>query len=247
MTAYKKFYKKCIVFISVRVRNVLGPINATLFAPYIKQQLSEFSSRDPEQIFNFISRRFFGFFCPMQIREEFIAFLDLISREKLSAVMEIGTANGGALFCLSKLAQPDAIIISLDLPRGPFGGRHNESKRAFYPAFGAGRKLSLLRGDSHETAMKEAVQGVLGDKKLDLLFIDGDHSYDGVKRDFEMYRAFVRSGGKIVFHDIAPEGTERAAGGVKFFWNEIKEDFHHREIISDPHQPGFGIGIIDVP
>jgi predicted O-methyltransferase YrrM len=39
------------------------------------------------------------------------------------------------------------------------------------------------------------------DGELDLLFIDGDHSYEGVKRDYELYVSKVKPGGLILFHD----------------------------------------------
>lgn len=45
---------------------------------------------------------------------------------------------------------------------------------------------------------------------LDLLFIDGDHSYDGVKADWEAYKTFLRPGSIIVFHDYGwAEGVKR--------------------------------------
>ena len=34
---------------------------------------------------------------------------------------------------------------------------------------------------------------------LDLLFIDGDHSYEGVRQDYKMYSKLVRDGGLIAF------------------------------------------------
>jgi predicted O-methyltransferase YrrM len=43
---------------------------------------------------------------------------------------------------------------------------------------------------------------VLNEQNLDFLFIDGDHTYKGVKEDFEMYSPLVRKGGVIAFHDI---------------------------------------------
>jgi predicted O-methyltransferase YrrM len=45
----------------------------------------------------------------------------------------------------------------------------------------------------------------LKDNKVDFLFIDADHSYEGVKKDFEMYSPLVRKGGIIAFHDIIPD------------------------------------------
>jgi len=39
------------------------------------------------------------------------------------------------------------------------------------------------------------------DIKIDFLFIDGDHSYEGVKKDFELYSTIVNDNGIIVIHD----------------------------------------------
>lgn len=45
---------------------------------------------------------------------------------------------------------------------------------------------------------------------IDFLFIDGDHSYDGVKSDWESYRSFMRPGAIVVFHDYGwAEGVKR--------------------------------------
>lgn len=45
---------------------------------------------------------------------------------------------------------------------------------------------------------------------LDLLFIDGDHSYDGVKADWESYKHFLQPGSIVVFHDSGwAEGVKR--------------------------------------
>jgi len=48
----------------------------------------------------------------------------------------------------------------------------------------------------------------LNGEPLDFLFIDGDHTYEGVKRDFEMYSPLVRNGGIIAFHDIVKHPPE---------------------------------------
>ena len=47
-------------------------------------------------------------------------------------------------------------------------------------------------------------------KSLDLLFIDGDHSYKGVKADWDAYKGFLKTGSIIVFHDWSwAEGVKR--------------------------------------
>ena len=40
------------------------------------------------------------------------------------------------------------------------------------------------------------------DGPIRLLFIDGDHSYEGCRRDFELWSPFVVPGGIIAFHDV---------------------------------------------
>jgi len=41
------------------------------------------------------------------------------------------------------------------------------------------------------------VKKILAGRQVDFLFIDGDHSYEGVKKDFEMYSSLVRKGGVV--------------------------------------------------
>jgi len=75
---------------------------------------------------------------------------------------------------------------------------------------------------------------------IDLLFIDGDHSYQGVKSDFEMYSPLVRDSGIVAFHDIA---HARSDYGVKLFWNEIKNGYKYREIINSGASADQALGI----
>ena len=46
--------------------------------------------------------------------------------------------------------------------------------------------------------------------KIDLLFIDADHSYEGCKNDWESYKGFLKSGSIVVFHDYGwAEGVQK--------------------------------------
>ena len=183
---------------------------------------------------------------PDQIREEFSRLLELVFGEnkEVRYVLEIGTHNGGTLFPFTRLSRPNADIISLDLPHAEFGGGYEPWKRELYQNFAvSGRTLHLLQADSHEQATYKSVQDLLGANQLDFLFIDGDHTYEGVKKDFEMYSPLVRAGGFVAFHDII-HGPAVPSSRVDQFWEYIKSSYPHQEIINDVAQGGAGIGLI---
>jgi predicted O-methyltransferase YrrM len=89
------------------------------------------------------------------------------------------------------------------------------------------------------------VERILGGEKVDFLFVDGDHTYEGVKRDFEMYSPLVRKGGIIAFHDICLHPPETRCE-VSKFWNEIKHGYKYVEIVEDWSQKWAGIGVLYV-
>lgn len=186
------------------------------------------------------------YFRAIQVPEELAALGQLLAGRQPERALEIGTAQGGTLLLLTRLASPGATIVSVDLPGGKFGGGYSTKRQWFYQRFARSRQLlHLLRGDSHCPEMQARVKAAFGGQPLDYLFIDGDHRYEGVKRDFEMYGPMVRKGGIIAFHDIV-EGPPDAVGGVPRFWREIKSQYRHREIIEDPNQGGYGIGILQL-
>lgn len=210
------------------------------------KELERFNSSKPEEIFDFAWKFFGGLIRPMQLREEFVELLKIFKELDPKYIMEIGTSNGGTLFSFCKLAREDAIVLSLDLPAGPFGGGYPEWKMPIYQAFKKkDQKLYLLREDSHQKETLEKVKGIIGDNQLDFLFIDGDHTYEGVKEDFEMYGSLVKKGGVIAFYDIVFHRFELVVK-VDVFWNEIKSDFRFKEIVKNNNQNWAGIGIIYV-
>jgi cephalosporin hydroxylase len=185
-------------------------------------------------------------FRAIQMPGELAALGKILAELRPERALEIGTARGGTLLFLTRLASPRATIVSVDLPGGMFGRGYNARRRWFYQRFARRhQRLHLLEGDSHSAEIFERVRAAFAGQALDFLFIDGDHRYDGVKRDFEMYRPLVREGGLIVFHDIV-DGIFEAVGGVPRFWREIKPRYRHLEMINDPHQGGYGIGVLFV-
>lgn len=192
---------------------------------------------------------------PGQVKSEIAGLLKLLQPRRCKRILEIGTQNGGSLFLLSQVAAQDALLISVDLPQGEFGGGYPPWRARLYKAFGQrGQRIELIRADSHSERTLERVRERLGDERLDFLFVDGDHRYEGVRRDFELYAPLVAPDGLIAFHDVAPGPAKGSVdpviiessllgGEVPQFWQEIKPRYRTTELAASQH--GFyGIGVI---
>lgn len=183
---------------------------------------------------------------PMQIPSEIARLLRELERRQPRRVLEIGTANGGSLYLFCEVAAPDAHLVSVDLPGGLFGGGYEATREPLYDSFARpGQRLDLIRADSHDLATKERVAELVAHGGVDFLFIDGDHSREGVEDDYRAYAPLVRAGGAVAFHDVHP-GPSSLVGGVPEFWNELKTTVDHDELVDSEAQEGYGIGLVNV-
>jgi len=171
-----------------------------------------------------------------QVNYEYKLVLDEINRLDPDIVMEIGTKEGGTLYGWTRVGRPDKVV-SVDLPEGAFGGGYPRQKGKFYRKFDVDVDMALIRGNSHSRDILAEVEDRLADEKVDFLFIDGDHTYEGVKQDFGMYKHLVKSGGLIAFHDIL-EHPDMENCNVDKFWNEIKDEYETKEIYEEKDVSG---------
>ena len=181
-----------------------------------------------------------------QQRSEIRSLATLVRELRPQRVLEIGTSGGGTFYLWTRLAGDEATLISVDLPPSWALDDPKEAlKRALFQSFQRGRQaLHFVRRDSHLAETQNEVLAILAGTPLDFLFIDGDHSYEGVRRDFLDYGPMVRPGGLVAFHDILPH-SEGLGGEVPRFWAEIRKG--GIELVEDRQQDGFGIGVIRVP
>ena len=136
--------------------------------------------------------------------------------------MEIGTNQGGTFYCWSKICKEDGIKISLDWAHGPWGTVNFNIENRNSKLKSLGTNVHVIDGDSHSESIYQQVKNILGNEKLDFLFIDGDHSHLGVKLDYHMYKEFVKPGGWIAFHDIKNTENHHNQGCyVDYFWDEL--------------------------
>lgn len=169
----------------------------------------------------------------VQKPNELAIFLKLVSDINPEVIVEIGSYAGGTLYAWRQYAK---IVVGIDLPAASTfssTGKPRESHGT----------LSIL-ADSHKQSTLEHLQAILGGRRIDVLFIDGDHSYEGVRRDYCMYAPLVRPGGLIGFHDVR-EHPPLDEIEVPKFWAEIKDDTA-TEIITGEDEWG-GIGVLHVP
>jgi predicted O-methyltransferase YrrM len=181
-----------------------------------------------------------------QQKPEFLALLAKVADLAPKQILEIGGRRGGSALLFSTAAGEQTSSLSIDLDNS--GARIRRLNKLC-----EGRRITFWQGDSHLDKTEQRLEKYLGDTKIDFLFIDGDHSYQGAKEDFIRYSKYVNAGGIIALHDIQPDfktrfdvQTNAWAGGVPIFWQELKSSgLHTEDLISDPCQDGYGIGVVN--
>lgn len=166
----------------------------------------------------------------LQKAEELEWLLGKLEGVDLHIIIEVGCDAGGTLYVWNRIAP---IVLGIDLPGGPFG-----TGRPLTP-----HGASLILADSHDLHTFGAAQGFLYGQEADMLFLDGDHTYEGVVQDFFTYHRLVREGGAIVLQDIRDH--HRPDVGVHKLWNAIKEHWPTKtDEIMFGEEPWAGIGIL---
>lgn len=178
-----------------------------------------------------------------QIIPEMAEFLDRLKILKPKVIVEIGSYCCGVLACIAKVL-PNSLYIAVDI--GDLGPKNELARENIASIL----RLKILdHRDSHDSKTVEDLREILDEQEINVLIIDGDHSYQGVKQDFEMYSPLVNKNGLILIHDIKECDQYRKTGvEVWRFWNEIKSKYRTEEIkYNNPQEYGAdscGWGII---
>ncbi|HYW53982.1 MAG TPA: class I SAM-dependent methyltransferase [Dongiaceae bacterium] len=166
--------------------------------------------------------------CILQNRDELIEFCEWIDEQRIRSYLEIGIWTGRLLTFLHRVFAFDVVAACDTLEASSCG------LTVSVPA-----DAKLFVGDSH-SAQFSRWRAELG--SIDLVVIDGDHSYEAVHRDFEIQRSHPHR--FLAFHDIV--GADASTAGVRRFWDE--RDDERIEIVQPHRELGgsltMGIGIL---
>jgi predicted O-methyltransferase YrrM len=145
----------------------------------------------------------------------------LVRQARPRAVVEIGRLRGGSTLLLAAAVRDDATLYSYDLPvryRGMDGGSLDAQLMAALRRYGLSDRVRLMVEDSRTADLPEPV--------CDLLFVDGDHSYEGVRADYLHWRDVLRPGGHVLFHDAVavPDFTPTSTSGPSRLASELNAE-----------------------
>lgn len=159
-----------------------------------------------------------------QDKVELIHFLYLLNEIEPKIIVEIGVHQGHSIQTWKEAFDPELLI-----------GIENDPHDLRFKDF------SLIHADSTDKRTLLKVIDMLNGRMIDFLFLDGDHTYKGVRKDWENYFPLVRKGGIAAIHDIArvEEGWKGLVETRPFF-DLVKIDYPHEEIMHG----GPGVGIV---
>jgi cephalosporin hydroxylase len=140
-----------------------------------------------------------------QYPNQFSKYLSLLRTQKINSYIEIGCRWGGTfvltteyLKMFNSLNKSVAVDI-IDSPVVNYCTSNNETQ--------------FIKTNSQSSEFINYINN----NYFDLILIDGDHSYNGVKNDYQVSK---NSGKIFVFHDIIND----VCPGVIQFWNELKNN-----------------------
>ncbi|MDX9913047.1 MAG: glycosyltransferase [Candidatus Moranbacteria bacterium] len=163
---------------------------------------------------------------------------DLIRNIKPKRIVELGTHRGTSLFSFCQAVKDGTLDTELcavdtwqgDEHAGFYGDEIYSGVKNVIEKYYNSLNVKLIRKTFNE-ALSD-----FEDKSVDVLHIDGLHTYEAVKHDLETWFPKLKDDGIVLFHDIV---VTRDDFGVFRFWQELKDNFETMEF-----RHSYGLGIL---
>lgn len=158
-------------------------------------------------------------------------------KDGIKVIMEIGTAHGASLAAWAEIVKPE-LCIALD----PEDQARNEKEQASFDYLAEKYKFIRIPHYDRSPDAHSKLKAILGDRKIDFLFIDAAHGYNDASYNFYGYMEYLAPGAIIGFHDIYYcEGLVGAGSQVCWLWDEVKRKYNYNEFY---YGSSMGIGFI---
>jgi 23S rRNA U2552 (ribose-2'-O)-methylase RlmE/FtsJ len=184
--------------------------------------------RDPERAHSIAMEAVYRHYALQKVHE--LNFM-LALLEKDDIVVEIGCDAGGTSWAIKEMGV--GLHIGIDLPGDNFSSGL---------AWMGDQSAHMIWGDSHKKETRARLDEMLDGAQIDVLIIDGDHTYPGVSDDFRMYSKLVS--GLVIFHDICEHQQPKVQ--VDKFYKEVSKRYPHTEYIDLNDTSWGGIGVLDL-
>lgn len=160
---------------------------------------------------------------------------DLIHFMKPSTIVELGVHKGDSLFSMAESCAESNLgtkLYGIDHWQGDSQAGHVDD--TIYDNVKGVRNKFFNQVELIKSTFNEAVD-LFENSSVDILHIDGFHTYEASKNDFVRWLPKVKSNGVILIHDIASENEDF---GVVNLWKEIKKTYNVMEF---EHSQGLGV------
>ena len=167
---------------------------------------------------------------------------DYVRCIKPSLIVELGSYYGCSAFAILQAVKDgglDSSFYAVDTWMGDSFTK-TDYREDIYGAYKAinnqcfGQVHSIMLRATFDEAVSRFQDG-----SIDLLHIDGSHTYEDVKHDYTLWRSKVSSDGVIFFHDVGKDLLFGEPMGSHIFWEELKQD--HPYTLEFPFSNGLGI------
>lgn len=168
---------------------------------------------------------------------------DLVWNLRPRTIVELGTAGGTSMFSFAQAAKDTKSNVNIhaidtwegDNHTGAYSNQVYKRVKEISESIYSDVNIQMMR------MFFDQARDTFKDASVDLLHIDGLHTYEAVKDDFYSWLPKVSPDGVVIFHDISEKKDDF---GVYRFWEELKSKYGTMEFL---HSHGLGMLFLSRP